>query len=73
MGHVELGEALELTALIAQKDPRRHQRAAARWLLRFLDETGATLDDSALAASALQSLTTPRHAEALALLRALCR
>jgi hypothetical protein len=29
-----LADALELTLLIARKDPRRHPRVAARWLLR---------------------------------------
>jgi hypothetical protein len=36
IGHVSLVEALELTALIARKAPRRHPRVAARWLLRYL-------------------------------------
>jgi hypothetical protein len=31
IGHVSLVEALELTLLIARKDPRRHRRVAARW------------------------------------------
>jgi hypothetical protein len=31
-------DALELTLLIARKDPRRHPRVAARWLLRYLEE-----------------------------------
>ena len=29
-----LADALELTILIARKEPRRHPRVAARWLLR---------------------------------------
>jgi len=33
--------------LIARKDPRRHPRVAARWLLRYLEECGeATIDES---------------------------
>jgi hypothetical protein len=32
--HIGLLDALELTLLIARKDPRRHQRVAGRWLLR---------------------------------------
>jgi hypothetical protein len=35
---VTLSEALDLTALIAFKDPRRHGRAGARWITRFLEE-----------------------------------
>ena len=31
-----LVDLLEVTALIAQKDRRRHQRVAARWLARYL-------------------------------------
>jgi hypothetical protein len=38
IGRVSLVEALELTVLIAWKDPRRHPRVAARWLQRYLEE-----------------------------------
>ena len=38
LGYVSLVEALELTALIARKEPHRHPRVAVRWLLRCLDE-----------------------------------
>jgi hypothetical protein len=31
---LSLADALDLTMLIARKDPRRHPRVAARWLLR---------------------------------------
>lgn len=34
---IGLTDALELTALIALKDPRRHTRAGARWLRRYLE------------------------------------
>jgi hypothetical protein len=34
--------------LIARKDPRRHPRVAARWLLRYLEEDDeATIDEAA--------------------------
>ena len=47
---LSLGDALELTVPIAQKDPRRHPRAAARWLLRYLEEHAeTTIDEAALA------------------------
>jgi hypothetical protein len=36
---LNLTDALELTVLIARKDPRRHPRVAARWLLRFLEKS----------------------------------
>jgi hypothetical protein len=43
-----LGDALELTLLIARKEPRRHLRVAARWLLRYLEEDDqATIDELA--------------------------
>jgi hypothetical protein len=67
-----LVDLLELTALIAQKDPARHARVAARWLQRWLDAfDDATIYDVSLAASALQALGSRHHAHALALLRAL--
>jgi hypothetical protein len=61
-----------LTALIAQKDPRRHGRVAARWLRRYLDaRDDATVDDIAFVAVSLQSLGGPHHGSALAALREL--
>jgi hypothetical protein len=35
---LNLTDALELKMLIARKDPRRHPRVAARWLLRYLED-----------------------------------
>lgn len=65
-----LMDLLEVTTLIALKDPRRHQRAAARWLVRYLDAIeGATLDDANLAAAALRALGSRHHTKALATLR----
>jgi hypothetical protein len=65
-------DLLELTALIAQKDPRRHGRVAARWLRHYLDACDdATIDDVAFAASCLQSLGGPHHGRALTVLREL--
>jgi hypothetical protein len=44
--------------LIASKDPRRHPRVAARWLLRYLEEDAeTTIDEAALAASCLAALS----------------
>jgi hypothetical protein len=41
-----LTDALELTILVARKDPRGHPRVAARWLLRYLEECDdATIDE----------------------------
>jgi hypothetical protein len=33
-----LADALEMTLLIARKEPRRHPRIAAKWLMRYLEE-----------------------------------
>jgi hypothetical protein len=67
-----LGDLLELTALIAQKDPKRHGRVAARWLQKWLGAfEDATIEDVALAATALQTLGSRHHAHALAALRAM--
>jgi hypothetical protein len=62
-----LGDALELTLLIARKDPRRHPRVAARWLLRYLEEDDeVTIDELVLAASCLAALTGHGYHEAAA-------
>jgi hypothetical protein len=37
IGRVTIGEALELTALVARKQPRRYGRFAARWLCLYLE------------------------------------
>ena len=50
MGQLDLGEALELTALVALRDPYRGPRHAVRWLARWLDEDDRTTDEAALAA-----------------------
>jgi hypothetical protein len=63
-------DLLELTALIAQKDPRRHGRAAARWLLRWLEQRpDATVEDALFVASQLQALGGRFHSVALEALR----
>jgi hypothetical protein len=65
-------DALELTILVARKDPRRHPRVAARWLLRLLEEDPhATIDEAVLAASSLAALTGVGHEEVAVALRAM--
>jgi hypothetical protein len=65
-------DALELTILVARKDPPRHPRVAARWLLRFLEEhPTATIDEAALTASSLIALTGASYEEAAQTLRAM--
>jgi hypothetical protein len=58
---LNLVDALELTILVARKEPRLHPRYAARSLLRLLEEhPHATIDEAALAASSLAALTRRR-------------
>ena len=65
-----LADALELTLLIARKEPRRHPRVAARWLLRYLEEDDeATIGELAFAASCLAALTGNSYPEAAQALR----
>jgi len=72
LGRVTLAEALELTALIAHKDPRRHSRYAVRWLRRLLEEhERVTIEEATLAAAALLALGGPTHEQAHSMLTAL--
>jgi hypothetical protein len=75
IGRVTIAEALELTALVARKQPHRYGRFAARWLCLYLEEhEKATLEDVELLVSNLRSLATPKDpASALAILRKAAR
>ncbi len=69
---LNLTDALELTILIARKEPRRHPRVAARWLLRYLEECGdATIDEAVMVAACLAALAGDRHGDAAPTLRAM--
>jgi hypothetical protein len=70
IGRLDLVEALELTALVAKRDPKRHPRYAARRLWRYLGESETvTIDDAVVAGGLLLALGGKRHDEAfLALL-----
>jgi hypothetical protein len=71
MGKLSLEEALALVALIAFKDPRRHGRAGARWMRRYLEENeSAGLDDVVFIAGCLSALGGRDHAAAVAALGA---
>jgi len=48
--------ALSLCELLAKTDPARYDRAALRWLQRFIDERLPPLTEVLLAASALAEL-----------------
>ena len=62
---LSLVDALELTVLVVRKDPRRHPRFAARWLLRLLEEQpDVTIEEAALAAASLVALTGGAYEEA---------
>jgi len=51
-----LAEALALCELLAKTDPQRYERAALRWLERFIEERLPPLTEVVLAASALAEL-----------------
>jgi len=71
IGRVTIAEALELTALVARKQPQRYGRFAARWLCLYLEEhEKATLEHVEVLVSNLRSLATPKdHASGLTILR----
>jgi hypothetical protein len=56
MGGLSLLDALALCELLAKRNPARYERAALRWLERFIDERVQPLVDVALAASAMAKL-----------------
>jgi hypothetical protein len=72
---VTIAEALELTALVARKQPERFSRFAARWLCLYLEEREkATLEDIDDLVSNLRALARPKeHASALAILKKMTR
>jgi len=53
---LSLSDALDLTLLLREADRRRYERAAIRWLERFIQERNPTLVDVALATTALSQL-----------------
>ena len=71
LGRISLAEALELTILIARKEPERLPRVAVRWLERYLEECEPPLTNVALAVSALSALPHQPRGEAVRVLRAL--
>jgi hypothetical protein len=56
MGGLSLADALSLCELPANAEPARYERAALRWLQRFIDERLPPLTEVALTASALTEL-----------------
>jgi hypothetical protein len=73
MGGLSLGDALALCVVLADRDPARYPRAAARWVARFaLEPSDVTLEETQLVAAALVALPSSRDL-ALPLLRELVR
>jgi hypothetical protein len=59
MGRLALGDALALTGLYARaREARRFEPAAVRWHGRFTTELGPSINDAALALTALMALPT---------------
>ncbi|MHB1539504.1 MAG: hypothetical protein ACYCYN_13580 [Solirubrobacteraceae bacterium] len=70
---INLNDALRICLIVRDQEPASFERAAIRWLARFVQEArGATLADVRLAAEALDAM--PRDANtAMQQLAALCR
>ena len=69
-----LADLLELTALIAQKDPGRRARVTTRWLQRWLEACPhAVLGDAAFVVACLGALGGANHRQALDALREIAR
>jgi hypothetical protein len=73
MGGLSLADALLLCELLAATDPKRFERAALRWLKRWIDERLPSLAEVALAASALAELRHGRRAAGIEALKQLLR
>lgn len=53
LGGLSLSDALDLTLLIREADRWRYERAAVRWLERFIEQRQPALSELALASAAL--------------------
>ena len=73
MGTLSLADALSLCELLANSDPAGYERAALRWLERFIDERLPPLTEVALAASALAELRHGRRNVGVETLKGLLR
>ena len=73
LGRLTLADALALCELLAARDPQRFERAARRWLQRFIEERSPSLPEVALAAAALNELRHGRRAVGADALRPLLR
>jgi hypothetical protein len=73
MGGLSLADALALCELLAAVDPKRYERAALRWLQRFIDERLPPLTEVTLAASALAELRHGRRGVGVEALKRIVR
>jgi hypothetical protein len=73
MGGLSLEDALSFCDLLARFDPPRYERAAVRWLERFIDERSPPLAQIGLAASALAGIRHGGRAVGLETLQQLLR
>jgi hypothetical protein len=72
-GRMSLADALMLCELLAKADQSRYERAALRWLQRFIDERAPPLTELSLAASALAELRHGKRNVGIETLRRLLR
>jgi hypothetical protein len=73
MGGLSLVDALALCELLAACHPKRYERAALRWLQRFIDERLPPLTEVAVAAAALAELRHGQRAVGVEALRRVVR
>ena len=73
MGGLSLADALLLCELLAKADPKRYERAALRWLQRFIEERLPPLTEVALAAAALAELRHGQRAVGVDVLKRIVR
>jgi hypothetical protein len=74
LGQLTLDNALKLLFLYAEKEPLKYDRAALRWLGRYVTEgKGVSLLETQLALSALSELRTGSREAAAKMLTELAR
>jgi hypothetical protein len=63
LGGLSLADALDLTLLMREIETWRYERAAVRWLERFIEERRPSLGEIALASAALAVICSARNAK----------
>jgi hypothetical protein len=64
IGHVSLGDAARILALICVREPGSFERAAVRWMARYATERAHTVGDLASAVNALEDMREDPRADA---------